>query len=324
MKLRWLGAWAVIGTLNITGCASAEDFSKTYQEYNSTFERQQGHTIHVVPRDGYKLHAREYLPVGSPPDSASFVLMHGFPDSLHLYDQLAPLLATKSRVITFDFLGWGNSEKPVDHVYNVASLRRDLEAVIEHFALKEVRLVVHDASGPPGIDYVLDNQAKTAELIVLNTIYGPSNKHVIPPSIDRFSTPGLRRYLLVRGATISDSRWQDALSTQVGAFFADPLVREKYLPIFVHQALRIRPAFFGLTKVWKAEIQGRAGRLEQLRELGVPTKTIFGASDPYLNPDLARELNQIIPKSKLYLVASAGHYVQLDRPAEVARLILGE
>ena len=176
----------------------------------------------------------------------------------------------------------------------------------------------------PGIDYVLDNQAKTAELIVLNTIYGPSNKHVIPPSIDRFSTPGLRRYLLVRGATISDSRWQDALSTQVGAFFAESARPREVSTDIRPSGASDSPCHFWPDQGWKAEIQGRAGRLEQLRELGVPTKIIFGASDPYLNPDLARELNQIIPKSKLYLVASAGHYVQLDRPAEVARLILGE
>ena len=50
---------------------------------------------------------------------APYILMHGFPDSLHLYDRLAPLLAKKRRVITFDFLGWGNSDKPEDHRYDV-------------------------------------------------------------------------------------------------------------------------------------------------------------------------------------------------------------
>jgi pimeloyl-ACP methyl ester carboxylesterase len=40
--------------------------------------------------------------------------MHGFPDNLHIYDRLVPALHGR-QVITFDFLGWGASDKPVDH-----------------------------------------------------------------------------------------------------------------------------------------------------------------------------------------------------------------
>ena len=41
----------------------------------------------------------------------AIVLMHGFPDDLHLYDRLVPELAGR-RVVSFDFLGWGASDKP--------------------------------------------------------------------------------------------------------------------------------------------------------------------------------------------------------------------
>ncbi|MCG8489718.1 MAG: alpha/beta fold hydrolase [Chromatiales bacterium] len=64
--------------------------------------------------------------------------MHGFPDSMHLYDRLVPLLVESRHIITFDFLGWGDSDKPEQHRYDVASLRRDLEAVIDHFSLNRV------------------------------------------------------------------------------------------------------------------------------------------------------------------------------------------
>src|SRR6201987_2185870 len=36
----------------------------------------------------------------------------GFPDNLHLYDRVLPDLSPARRVITFDFLGWGASDKP--------------------------------------------------------------------------------------------------------------------------------------------------------------------------------------------------------------------
>ena len=43
------------------------------------------------------------------------MLMHGFPDNLHLYDRLVPHLTPPRRVVLFDFLGWGSSDKPAGY-----------------------------------------------------------------------------------------------------------------------------------------------------------------------------------------------------------------
>ena len=206
MYFRQIGALAAMGL--IAGCTGGQDLGQRYADYDAAYQDQFQPVIHSVPRGGYELHAREFKPDLVEPDGAPFILMHGFPDSLHLYDRLAPLLAKRSRVIVFDFLGWGKSDKPEQHAYDVASLRADLEAIITHFRLEQVRLVVHDASGPPGIDYALDNPKQTAELILLNTLYAPSENRVVPPAIKRFSTPGLGRDLLAFGARINDSAWQ--------------------------------------------------------------------------------------------------------------------
>ena len=39
-------------------------------------------------------------------------MLHGFPDNLHIYDYVVPYLtAVGRRVVVFDFLGFGQSEK---------------------------------------------------------------------------------------------------------------------------------------------------------------------------------------------------------------------
>jgi haloalkane dehalogenase len=63
---------------------------------------------HYVPRGHGRVYARDYKGAGP-----AFVLMHGFPDNLHIYDDLIPyLVASGRRVVTFDFLGFGASDKP--------------------------------------------------------------------------------------------------------------------------------------------------------------------------------------------------------------------
>jgi pimeloyl-ACP methyl ester carboxylesterase len=65
--------------------------------------------------------------------------MHGFPDNVHLYDRLVPWLTPSRWVITFDFLGWGSSDKPAGYPYTAANQVLDVDAVLattgSHFAL---------------------------------------------------------------------------------------------------------------------------------------------------------------------------------------------
>jgi pimeloyl-ACP methyl ester carboxylesterase len=51
-------------------------------------------------------------------------------------------------------------------------------------------------------------------------------------------------------------------------------------------------------------------------------RIIFGADDPYLNSGVARRFYELFPKSDLFLLPTARHFVQMDEPEEVARLIL--
>src|SRR5256884_3380296 len=108
------------------------------------------YTEHHVERGPYHIYVREY-----PGEEPPIILMHGFPDNMHLYDRLLPWLSPLRRVVTFDFLGWGASEKSAGYPYTAANQAWDVDAVIEQLHLQQVVLVAHDASGPPAIDWAL-------------------------------------------------------------------------------------------------------------------------------------------------------------------------
>lgn len=56
---------------------------------------------HVLIRNRHRIYVREY-----PGTEPATILLHGFPDNLHLYDRLLPHLSSR-RLITFDFLRLG-------------------------------------------------------------------------------------------------------------------------------------------------------------------------------------------------------------------------
>ena len=71
-----------------------------------------------------------------------------------------------------------------------------------------------------------------------------------------------------------------------------------------------------------ARLHGDAAAVPRLRRFGRPVRIVFGAADPYLNSRVARRFHQLLPTSELFLLDGARHYVQLDQPQQVARLIL--
>jgi haloalkane dehalogenase len=273
----------------------------------------------VVRRGPYGIHAQE-----QPGDEPTIVLMHGFPDNHHLYDRLIPYLGGR-HVVTFDFLGWGESDKPPEYDYTFANHEADLDAVIKGLGLDHVVLVVHDASGPAGINWALDHPHSVASIVALNTFYGlvegaPPNP---PEAIRLFSDPNYARLTEHFAESPREFRW--LYDFQVGGFILDKDVRAKFVPLLYRQ-FEAQPStlgpFLALNRDLNAAVLANTQRTPELETLPVPVRFAFGERDRYLSPDLARGLAALMDRSEVKVIGGAGHFPQLDRPRETAQAIL--
>ena len=274
---------------------------------------------HAVRRDQHRIHAREYAG-----DEPSIVLMHGFPDNLHLYDRLVPYLSPR-RTVTFDFLGWGASEKPLGYPYTAENQEGDLDAVIKQLKLEQVVLVAHDASGPPAINWALQHPNQVSALVLLNTYYCAMPTLRPPEAIFLFSTPVIRNIARPVSAMFNHFIFRRVYWWQVGRFFRDAEVRDQFVPLLYEQfdaTASTRPAFFSLNEDLLGTVRAGTKKMSKLKQFGRPVRIIFGAKDPYLNKGVAQRFHELFPTSDLFLLPTARHFVQMDEPQEVARLIL--
>ncbi len=283
-------------------------------------EQAVSYTEHVVQRGPYHIYAREY-----PGEEPAIVLMHGFPDNLHLYDRLLPWLSPSRRVVTFDFLGWGESDKPAGYPYTAANQVGDLDTVIEQLHLGQVVLVAHDASGPPAIDWALAHPDRVAALVLLNTYYCRMPTLRPPEAILLFSTPLVRNVARAVSTAFDNWLFKKLYWWQVGRFMREKADREEFLPLLYQQfaaASSAQPAFFRLNEDLLSTVRDRTKRIPQMQAFSRPVRIIFGASDPYLNVGVARRFHELFPTSELFLLPGAYHYVQIDEPEQVAHLLL--
>src|SRR6266545_2267946 len=275
---------------------------------------------HFVPRGQYRIYAREYA--GAEP---VVILMHGFPDNLHLYDRLVPFVSASRRVVTFDFLGWGSSDKPLGYPYTADNQEGDLDSVVKALNLGQVVLVAHDASGPPAIDWALRHPDQVAALVLLNTYYCAMPTLRPPEAIFLFSKPLVRSIARPISGMFGHLIFRRMYWWQMGRFFRDAEVRDHFLSLLYQQfdaKPSARPAFFRLNEDLLPTIRSRSKIASKLKEFRRPVRIVFGANDPYLNKGVAQRFHELFPASDLFLLPSARHFVQMDEPEEVARLIL--
>jgi haloalkane dehalogenase len=287
-----------------------------------------------ISRAGYRIAA--FVHPGRGP---AIVLCHGFPDNHHLYDSVVPLLRGRE-VVTFDFLGWGQSSKPANYDYTFAGQEQDLNAVIQGLHLGKVVLVAHDASVPAVLNWALDHPSQTASIVLSNGFYGPVAGAGPPALATVFALgqypdtaplgplpPGTAYGLnsLMNGLSHDPRLLGDLLSWQESTFFASPSTARKFTPLFTQQFLA-KPSTLGPIRslagnLFSAVAGYDAARVSSLKSLTMPVRIIWGAKDPNLGLNVANALHLEIPKSTLTVFPNAHHNLMLDDPTGFAAAI---
>jgi haloalkane dehalogenase len=287
-------------------------------------DRKPAFIEHHVSRGHGSLYARDYDGTGP-----AFVLMHGFPDNLRIYDDLIPYLtAAGRRVVAFDFLGFGASDKPVGASYSFEQQLGDLSAVIQALGLGKCVLVAHDSSGIAAINFAVEHPYKVASLCILNSAYDNSPLNVWPEMIVLFADPALKALALAVAQSPAQFGW---LLDWQRLKFAEPLPAdqnahfEQIIARVIADNFTMQPssgpAFMQMGAQFYEELKRNSTRLPLVEALDLPVKVIWGEYDPYLGVAMGRERAAHFKNSSFHLVP-AGHWLQSDMPKRVAELML--
>jgi pimeloyl-ACP methyl ester carboxylesterase len=279
-----------------------------------------------IPRGRGTIYARDYAGGGP-----AFVLMHGFPDNLHIYDRLIPyLVAAGRRVVAFDFLGYGASDKRAGTNYSFKQQSGDLEAVLEALHLEKIVPVGHDAGGPAAINFTLDHPDRVAFLCVLNTFYAAAPTLQLPELIALFATPGLKALSEAMLQSPEQLAWVfrfqqlkflETLPEKHKATFESvlaPIINNNFN---FGKAAGSGPAFAQMTAQVFEEVGRNTKRLPEVEALDVAVKIIWGNTDLALNTGVAEDFRSHLKNAALH-VLSAGHWPQIDEPQQVAKAVL--
>jgi 2-hydroxymuconate-semialdehyde hydrolase len=236
-------------------------------------------------------------------DGPVVVLLHGFPTSAHLWRDLVPILAPRSRAIAPDLLGYGYSDKSKDadlHIRAQASYVREL---LESLGVDEFAVVGHDIGG--GIAQLMAFEGGVKTLALIDSV-----------SLDSWPIEGVR---MIQEAD-PDAVDQEFSTELVRITFdlgmcrrdrlADEDVEEFVRPWREDPAALIRAAR-GIDGV------GLEGTEDRLAALDVRTLVLWGEDDPYQPAEHAERLGELLPGATVATLPGCSHFVTEDAP-EVA------
>ncbi len=126
----------------------------------------------VATYSGVKFHVQE---IGRP-DGEPVVMLHGLliGSLATWYFTVGALLGRSHRVLLYDLRGHGLSERTPSG-YDLPTMRRDLEAIVDGFARTPITLVGHSYGAAVALAYALAYPTRVAKLVVVEAPLPPSH-----------------------------------------------------------------------------------------------------------------------------------------------------
>ncbi|MGQ0831312.1 MAG: alpha/beta fold hydrolase [Microthrixaceae bacterium] len=265
-----------------------------------------------------KVHGHDvaYRQAGSGP---LIVMIHGIAGSSGTWVPVMPLLAERYTVIAPDLLGHGESAKPRgDYSLGAyASGIRDLLGVLGH---DRATVVGHSLGGGVAMQFAYQFPQMAERLVLVCS--GGLGKEV-NPLLRALSLPGSEYVLPV----VLAPQLHQVVSKLGGVFGrfglrADPFLTEVWAAWSRLTDTRAQRAFIhtirAVIDVAGQRVSAR-DRLYLAHE--VPTMIIWGDRDAVIPVEHAHIAHDLIPGSRLEVVEGAGHFLPIERPELIDRLL---
>lgn len=249
-------------------------------------------------------------------DGPPVVLLHGFPDTHRLWRNQVPALAEAGfRVITPDQRGYGDSDKPEDvDSYSIPFLVGDILGVLDQLDIAKAHVVGHDWGA--AVAWALGSLAPDrVERLVALSVGHPSS----------FRDAGLRQrelswYMLLFQFEGVAEQW---LSNDGWANFrewgrhpdADAVIAE------LENNASLTPGL----NWYRANIppESLVGPPLELPPVTVPTMGVWSSGDMALTEEQMTGSSKFVSGEWRYeRIEEAGHWMQLEAPDDVNRLLL--
>lgn len=259
--------------------------------------------------DGVAVHHR----LAGPPDAPAVVLLHHFYGSVASWRHVQDDLSRDHRVIAFDRVGFGLTERPprtrwgAINPYTRQMSARIALRLMDDSDIEVATLIGASAGGTVALETFAEAPDRVAGLALVS-----------PAITGDVGAPGRLRPLLrswplrTLGPRIVQRVAGEVTRERVARSWHDPRLASDDDVAAYARPLQVDGWQHGFWEVMTAEPPPDLRRL--LGRIDVPTLVVAGASDPVIGPGWNRRTADAIPGARFHLLREVGHTPHEERP----------
>ena len=254
------------------------------------------------------------IPAEGSEEHAPLLLLHGFPTSSFDFHRVVDRLAVDRRVLAFDMLGYGLSDKP-DLGYTVAVQADVAEALLSALGVACLGLLTHDVGDTVGGELLARNlDGRWGATVTDRTITNGS----IYVGLARLSL-GQRALLDLPDRRLPDETplGRDAVMAGVAATFSpgtvvDPDELDAQWAMIDHRrGAQLLPRLIRYIEERRRDEARFTGAIERHPS---PLGVVWGLDDPIAVPVMVERLAEARPDCVVTLLDGVGHYPMVEAP----------
>ena len=248
----------------------------------------------------------------------ALLLLHGFPTSSWDWAALWPALCSRHRVIAFDFLGFGLSDKPADGPYTIGHQADIAEALLVQLGVRDVSLLAHDFGDTVAQELLARQRDGSASIPLRRVVL--LNGGLFPET----HRPVLLQTLLIGPfgplvARLSNYRgFARNLRRICVQPWRDEELRGHWELLHRGNGTRVLPK---LIRYMEERRRHRARWVGALQQTAVPVRVIDGLDDPISGAHMLARYRELVPDADAIGLTGVGHYPQVEAPDEVLAAI---
>ncbi|WP_298794850.1 alpha/beta fold hydrolase [uncultured Allomuricauda sp.] len=245
-------------------------------------------------------------------ENPTILLLHGVPENLHTWYDVAPALSKDYYVLALDWPGFGGSEafsNLKDHnPRNFAAMAMDFLNTLD---IDHAHVMATDIGLSPALIMGVENPERIGRIIVMDGIPFPTSAY------SSWEVRSFARKNSIRAKALI--KWFPKISAQIA--YNKGFYKKHNIPSEVQQEFladgynkTTQNAFLSF---FQNNAPGQAYLESRIHEIEQPVLVIWGKHDRFINVKLSELLASRLTNARLEIIEDSGHFVQMDKPTKL-------
>jgi pimeloyl-ACP methyl ester carboxylesterase len=248
------------------------------------------------------------------------LVLHGFPTCSYEWRHVLEPLSAERRVVLFDFLGFGLSDKP-DQRYSISGYADTAETVAGQLGLSRVALLTHDMGDTVGGELLARGNLEVSRRVLTNGSIYIDMAQLTSGQQLLLSLPDERLEGVGGDEGDTGAGYRHGLASTFSPKFPASAqeLEAQWLLMSTHDGNALLPRTIRYIEDRRAEERRFTGAIETHPS---PLGVVWGDQDPVAVYAMTAKLLEARPDATLITLDGVGHYPMVETPDRFAEAVL--